>query len=64
MSITIPKEYEEMFGKQDFVIIPKSLYACLPRFVKSKNPKKIDSIFNRATKSLKTKEVKSISAVI
>lgn len=64
MSITIPKEYVNMFGKQDFVIIPKFLYECLPKIVKSKNPKKVDSIFNHATKALKMKEVKSIAIVI
>lgn len=64
MSITIPKEYENMFGKQDFVVIPKSLYLCLPKIIKSKNSKKVDSIFNRASKALKTKEVKNLSAII
>lgn len=64
MSITIPKEYEDMFGKQDFVIIPKSLFSYLPKFIKSKNPKKVDSIFNRAEKALKMKEVKSVSAIL
>jgi hypothetical protein len=64
MSITIPKEYQEMFGKQDFVIIPKSLYAFLPKLVTSKNPKKVDAVFSRATKALTRKEVKNISSLL
>lgn len=64
MSITIPKEYEKMFGKQDFVVIPKSLYLCLPKILKSKNSKKIDTIFNRANKALKTKSVKNLSTIL
>ena len=53
-----------MFGKQDFVIIPKSLYSSLPKFVQSKNGSKVDAISARATKALKAKEVKNISAII
>ena len=39
-------------------------YGLLEFFVKSKNHKKVDAIFNRAIKALKTKEVKNISAII
>ena len=52
-----------MFGKEDFVIIPKSLYRYLPKFVKSKNPKKVDAVFDRAAKALKTKSVKDVSVL-
>ena len=63
MSITIPKEYEALFGKQDFVVIPKSLYTYLPKLVTSKNPQKIDVLANRAAKAFKLKKVKAFSAI-